>query len=216
MDANHQHRRVLLLGGGGHASDVLTAIEALQDAGAAMTVVGLVDNGDPDPRRFARRGVTLLGAVSDLSHLSFDCYVGAVGYPSGRRRMVTSVPAAIPALTVVHPQAVLSKHAGLGDGAVVLALAQVSAGVRIEAHALVSYGALIGHDTIIGEFASVMPGAAIGGGVTIERDAMIGAHATVLEGRKVGAGAQVGAGAVVTRDVAPGVTVVGIPARAVE
>jgi len=35
----------------------------------------------------------------------------------------------------------------------------------------------------------------------------------VLQGLRIGAGAIVGAGAVVTRDVAPGTTVVGIPAE---
>ncbi len=50
-------------------------------------------------------------------------------------------------------------------------------------------------------------------GPTIEDDAMIGANATFLPGVRVGAGATVGAGSVVTKDVAPGATVVGVPAR---
>lgn len=47
----------------------------------------------------------------------------------------------------------------------------------------------------------------------IESGASIGGGATILPGVRIGKGALVGAGAVVTRDVAPGVTVVGNPAR---
>ena len=47
----------------------------------------------------------------------------------------------------------------------------------------------------------------------VEEDASIGSGATILCGVRIGKGAMVGAGAVVTKDVAPGVTVVGNPAR---
>ena len=49
----------------------------------------------------------------------------------------------------------------------------------------------------------------------VRKGASIGANATILPGVTVGAGALVGAGAVVTKDVAPGVTVVGNPARTI-
>ena len=50
--------------------------------------------------------------------------------------------------------------------------------------------------------------------VRVGRDVWIGGGAIVLPGVTVGDGAVVGAGSVVTRDVAPGVTVMGNPARA--
>jgi maltose O-acetyltransferase len=49
--------------------------------------------------------------------------------------------------------------------------------------------------------------------VRIEDGAWLGAGAVVLPGVKIGRDAIVGAGAVVTSDVAPGTTVVGVPAR---
>ena len=50
---------------------------------------------------------------------------------------------------------------------------------------------------------------------TIEDDVVIGSGAQVLGPITVGRGAKIGANSVVTKDVAPGATVVGIPARAV-
>lgn len=48
--------------------------------------------------------------------------------------------------------------------------------------------------------------------IFVEDDVNIGSGAIILPGVRIGAGAEIGAGAVVTRDVAPGVTVVGVPA----
>jgi acetyltransferase-like isoleucine patch superfamily enzyme len=50
-------------------------------------------------------------------------------------------------------------------------------------------------------------------GVTVGRDARVGANVTILPGVRIGERALIGAGAVVTRDVAPGMVVVGTPAR---
>ncbi len=49
--------------------------------------------------------------------------------------------------------------------------------------------------------------------IRIEDNVWLGISATVLPGVTIGRDAIVGAGAVVTRDVAPGATVVGVPAR---
>jgi acetyltransferase-like isoleucine patch superfamily enzyme len=53
------------------------------------------------------------------------------------------------------------------------------------------------------------------GGVTMERGARVGANATVLPGILIGEDALVAAGSTVTRDVAPGMVVMGSPARVV-
>lgn len=47
----------------------------------------------------------------------------------------------------------------------------------------------------------------------IHQKVSIGANSTILPGITIGKGARIGAGAVVTKDVAPGITVVGNPAR---
>ena len=50
-------------------------------------------------------------------------------------------------------------------------------------------------------------------GPIIEDGAMIAANVTMLPGVRIGERAIVGAGSVVTKDVAPGSTVMGVPAR---
>ena len=50
----------------------------------------------------------------------------------------------------------------------------------------------------------------------IRKGASIGANATILPGIEIGEDAMIGAGAVVTKSVAPGVTVVGNPAKEIK
>jgi len=102
---------------------------------------------------------------------------------------------------------------------------------KISSHTFICTGVAIGHRVFVGHgvmfvndlhpHACNPDGSVQGPGdwtlvqTWIEDDVSIGSGATILGGVRVGKGAMIGAGAVVTRDVAPGVTVVGNPARPV-
>lgn len=84
-------------------------------------------------------------------------------------------------------------------------------------------GVVIGETTVIGDNVTLYQQVTLGGvslnlgkrHPTVEDDVVIGAGAAVLGPITIGQGARVGSNAVVLRDVAPGTTVVGVPARAI-
>jgi acetyltransferase EpsM len=117
---------------------------------------------------------------------------------------------------LIHPSAVVSPAAELGDGCIACPRVVVATQSRIGRHVILNRGVLVGHHTTIGDFVTVSPGANIAGKVAIGDGAYIGMGAVVLDGKTIGEGALVGAGAVVTRDVPPHVQVQGIPARVVK
>lgn len=205
---------LVLLGGGGHASDVVSVIEALVDAGSRDDgPVFIADDAWERPDRFEDRGEVKL-VESIAAGVPLGRFVVSIGYPAGRRA-VHDLAVGLggrAAAPLVHPAASIGRLVDYGDGVVVMGQTWVSARVRIGAHAHVGYGATIGHDTEIGAFGSVMPGACVGGDVTVGASVLVGANATVLQGVAIGEEAVIGAGATVVRDVEPGTTVVGTPA----
>lgn len=100
-------------------------------------------------------------------------------------------------------------------------------GARIGKNLFIDHGfVVIGETSEIGDNVTIYQGATLGGtnptnGVggkrhpTIGNDVIISLHAAVLGPITVGDGAKIGANSVVTKDVAPGATMVGIPAKPV-
>lgn len=85
-------------------------------------------------------------------------------------------------------------------------------------------GVVIGETAEVGDDCTIYQGVTLGGttlykGVkrhpTLGKGVIVGANAMVLGGFTVGDGAKIGSAAVVVKEVAPGVTVVGNPARTV-
>jgi serine O-acetyltransferase len=82
-------------------------------------------------------------------------------------------------------------------------------------------GVVIGETAVVGNDVTLYQGVTLGGTSlnkgkrhpTLEDGVIVGAGAQVLGPIHVGAGARVGANAVVVRDVAPGSSMIGIPAR---
>jgi len=204
---------LVLVGGGGHASDVLQAVEAINEVRPTYTVVGVLDDADVDRRRFAGRRVRHLGPIDDVATID-AAYVLCLGWPWTRAAVAGRIgERARPAPPIVHPAADIGFGVELGPGSVVLGHAHLSPFVRLGCHSLVSYNASIGHDSVFGDCASVMPNAAVGGGVAGGHRVLVGAGAAVREGVRLGDEVRVGALAAVVDDVAPSLTVVGVPAR---
>lgn len=116
-------------------------------------------------------------------------------------------------LTVIAPDAHVSKRAQLGRGVIIQRRVTVSADTFLGDCVKLNVGASVHHDCRIGDFVTIAPGARLLGSVEVGERAYIGSGATVLQGVRIGANAVIGAGAVVTRDIPPGCIAMGMPAR---
>ncbi|MDP9171850.1 MAG: acetyltransferase [Acidobacteriota bacterium] len=118
--------------------------------------------------------------------------------------------------SAVHPQAVVSAGASLGDGTVVMAGAVVNPGAVLGTNVIVNTGATIDHDCSIADGVHVGPGAHLGGWVTVGRGTWLGIGAIVRDRVTIGKGAVIGAGAVVVCDIPDHVMALGVPAKPVK
>jgi sugar O-acyltransferase (sialic acid O-acetyltransferase NeuD family) len=144
-------------------------------------------------------------------------YIVGIADPNVRRRLAGLLDErGLTPCNVIHPRAIIGPDTTLGTGCLVFGGAHVSSSVRIGNHVQIQYNATVGHDAVLGDRVTVYPGANVSGSVFLDEDVTVGSNAVVLQGLKVGTGTFVGAGAVVTRDLAPGLVVVGAPARPLE
>lgn len=105
------------------------------------------------------------------------------------------------AFTVIHPAAVVSSTAIIGDGAFIGPCAVVSAGANVGEHSIVHIHASIGHDAKIGEYCAVLPGARISGNVQVGNRVLVGSNAFVNAGVEIGSDCQIDALTYVARSV---------------
>ena len=116
---------------------------------------------------------------------------------------------------IVHPKAVFSHTASIGEGSVVMAGAVVNAGTVIGNHSVINTCASVDHECQIGDYVHIAPGAHLCGLIQVGEGTLIGAGASVIPCVKIGRWCTIGAGAAVVSDVPDGATVVGVPGRIV-
>lgn len=201
--------KVVVFGAGGHAKVIISTILEAGDS-----VEGVYDD---HAEKHGRKvlGVEVLGPIVEASPFPDVFAILAIGDNRVRHELAQKLLGWQWA-TIRHPRAYVHTTAKIGRGTAVLAGAIVQPEAEIGDHVIVNTGASVDHDCRIGDFVHLAPGVRLAGEVTVGEGALIGIGASVLPGVRIGAWAVVGAGAVVTEDVAPGITVVGVPARPLE
>lgn len=217
MGTNHVEHTMLnivIFGTGGHARVVAEAA----GLDSTVNVVGFVAAKSAaiktvDDLPVLGADDALLGLVKEHNLQGF---VVGVGDNHRRAELTRDIMRRCPALqpvTITHPTTVISAHATVGLGTVLLPGATVNCGTELGAGCIVNTNATIEHDCQFGAFASVGPGATVGGSCQIGVETAIGIGATVSNNISIGTQTVVGAGAVVVRDLPDRQVAYGNPAK---
>jgi sugar O-acyltransferase (sialic acid O-acetyltransferase NeuD family) len=116
-------------------------------------------------------------------------------------------------VTLVHPNASVSKSSKIGAGSQVMAQSVVSADTYLGEGCIINHHANVDHECVLGDGVHLAPGATLCGCVTLGNNVFIGAGAVVLPRLTIGNDTIVGAGAIVTRSLPSGVVALGNPAK---
>jgi len=206
--------KVVGLGAGGHAKVVIEILRSHK----SYELVGLLDP-KPELQGETVLGVPVLGDDDLLPVLkrdgvsNFFVGLGSIGDTTPRQRLYElALQHGMKPVDAVHPQAVISPSAEIGEGVTIMAGAVINACARLGVNVVVNTGAIIEHDCVVGDHVHIATGAQLASTVRVGTGAHIGAGATVRQCITIGEGAIVGAGAVVVKDVPPHTVVVGVPA----
>lgn len=189
-----------LFGASGHAKVIKDIIEAQGDD------VGCLYDDAPHCEEIHGKQVLKASSV---------CVTGPmiISIGSNRVRKLLSDRYPLRYERAVHPAAVVSKTAVIGDGTVVMQGAVIQSDSKIGRHCIINTGASVDHECVIGDYVHISPHATLCGNVYVGEGTWIGAGTTVIPGIKIGKWCVIGAGSVVIDDISDNTTAVGNPCK---
>jgi sugar O-acyltransferase (sialic acid O-acetyltransferase NeuD family) len=207
--------RVVIVGAGGHAQVIADLIQERRNLGEGIELLGFLDD-DPAAPINSFTLAPRIGSLDSLERLECDGVVIGIGDNRMREKLFARAKGfGHRMITLVHPRAVVSSLARIGEGTVLFGGTVVNTGAVIGDNVIINTGATVDHHNHIEAHVHVAPGVHLGGTVTVKRGAFLGIGAVVLPNTTIGEWSVVGAGAVVTKDLASYVTAVGVPAKVI-
>jgi sugar O-acyltransferase (sialic acid O-acetyltransferase NeuD family) len=208
-------RKLVLVGGAGTSSDVLSLITSINRDLLRYQVLGLLD--DAIPEGTLRFGVQVLGPIANWVTFEDAWFVDCLGSPRSYRKREGLLDlcgmAKAKFETLIHPSAMIADDVQIGQGSIIYPNVVVLSNVRIGQHVTILSGTVLNHDVELGDWSILGSGAMLSGAVKVSRACYLGTSCAIREGVKIGAGSLVGIGAAVTCDVAPDTVVAGVPAK---
>jgi len=216
-------KKVVLFGAGDFARELIWVIEevnartAVNKSGPVFEVAGIVDED------LAKEGSSIMGfpVYGLLKPAAFwetkgekiyaSCAVGRA--VSRKKLMAKAKDLGYNYLNLIHPEAVISDHAELKSGIIVMPGSIITVGVKIGEQVLINKLCSVGHDSVIGKDCTLAPGVIVGGHAVIEEGCDIGMNASILPSVRIKRNSTIGAGAVVNKDLPADCTAVGVPAK---
>lgn len=196
---------IILIGAGGHAKVLLDIFSS-----ETTNVIGYVNTIKQDSAEFSQ--LSYLGSDADIDYENFSTCKVANGIGINKdlitRKKIFDLYKikGFRFITLVHPNAIVSKRSNVLEGVQVFTNAIVQASSIIGENTIINTGAIIEHDASIGAHCHIASGAIVTGGVYIEDSVFVGAGAVVLPNCKIVSKTIIGAGAVVCKNIIePGV-----------
>ena len=199
-------RKINLFGASGHAKVIIDIIER------NGFEVGCIFDDNIEVENFMGRKVY---SVYNLELLNANPIIISIGDNKVRKAIHDKFQLNL-APPLIHPSAIVSPSASIGNGTVIMPNAVVNAAVSIGKNCIINTAAVVEHDCAVHDYVHMSPKSSLAGGVIIKEGAHVGINATIIQSVCIGLWSTIGAGAVVLDDIPDCCTAVGIPAKPIK
>lgn len=212
-------RRLLIIGAGSFAREVLAAALENPAYGRDWVIGGFLDDAPDAQTRLCEKGINVpvVGPISGHSPDDQCVYICAIGSPRPKLEICERLLAqGAHFVNLIHPTAQVGPRCQIGVGNILMYQAGLTVDVRLGNFVTLNRFASIGHDAVVGDGCTLSSYCDVTGHARLGRGVFMGSHASILPGAIVGDFCTVGAGSVVVRRASAGKTVFGVPARALD
>ena len=212
--------KILLVGAGQHARVVLYNIQEQNK----YDVIGILDkNLDKAKEEKFFEGIPILDidySKVDLKELKeklgTDKFFISFGNMKYRKKVWELFKnSGWNSVNIIHPNAVISKNAKLGEGILIECGCLITPNPIIGDNVVVNTGSQVNHDNIIENHVYIASGVVLSGGVKIGENTLLDDGVIVTLGREVGKNSLIGAGAVITKNLEDNIVAYGNPAKVI-
>lgn len=206
-------KRLLIIGAGGHGKVAADCAELTKN----YNEIGFLDNGFPAVKQVG--GWSVIGDSEDVSHYvdADTCFFVAVGDNHARAKLIVRLDAAGGKVeTLIHPSAVVSRYAEVGEGTLVCANATINIAAIIGRGCIINTAASVDHDCQIEDYVHLAPGTRLAGNIKVGEGTFVGIGSAIIPDLVLGKKCILGAGSTLLADLPNHCVAVGAPAKVIK
>lgn len=204
-------KKIIILGGGGHAKSVIGTIQRIPE----YTIVGFLDD---DTSKKEILGIHNIGRLFPINK-TWTKYlvvlgIGHVGDVIFRQKVIAEYKATgFVFETICASSSIISPYARMGKGIFIAEGVIIQPDTVIKDYSIINTGSSIDHDCIIGTGVHIAPGVTLSGAVKVGDNTLIGTGSSVIQEIEIAENSIIGAGSAVVKHCKETGTYVGVPAK---
>ena len=196
-------KSVIIIGAGGHAAEIRDYISHYNQKhpNEAINVLGFLDDNESAHSQY-NYAEPFLGGIKNHKVSNDRLYIMGIANLKYRRGIIEQFKTQGAQFTsLIHPTAIVSPSAVIGEGVVISHHASVGPKAQIGDFNMLNSRCTIGHDSKLGDYNFISPQVAIAGNTVIGHENMFGTNSCTIPGIQVGNNNTIGAGMIVYKNI---------------
>jgi len=203
---------VVIYGAGGLGREIYDTLMFVNSLALTFNIVGYID--DTRQRGSVINGVQVLGGSSVLEEMRGEVgIILGIAVPKVREKLHLSYKNQFSFPNIIHPTAIVSPFAELGEAILIQSNCIVAANANIGDGVMMNAHSGVGHDGQVGNYCSIMSYCDLAGNTYLGELSFVGTGVKVVPFTSIAAESYLCAGAVVFKDVIEKSKLMGNPAK---